>query len=98
MATPLANLNNHNYTNRIGGAQLIPREDKRGKTPPKHAASEEELDVLRKHIFSFPREQSHYTLSKKETLNPSLDVKQMHTLYQQQEEENERRALGYGGT
>jgi hypothetical protein len=52
--------------------------------------------MLQRHIFKFPREKSHYTLGKKESLNPDLDVKQMWALYKKQEDDADRRVLGYG--
>ena len=83
--TLINNLNNHNYVNSIGGAQLVAHVDGRGRHSPKHKASEDTVEVLRKHILSFPREQSHYSLNKKQTLNPELSVKAMHSLYEEQE-------------
>ena len=92
--TALANLNAHNFQHM--GSQLVQRVDGRGKHQPKHAASQEEIATLTSHIKSFPRERSHYTLGKKESLDPSLDVLKMWTLYKNQEDENARRVLGYG--
>jgi hypothetical protein len=92
--TALANLNQHSYKNR--GSQLVQRVDLRGKHIPKHAASGDDVYHLQRHIFKFPREPSHYTLGKKESLHPSLDVKKMHELYKKQEVENARRVLSYG--
>ena len=92
--TALSGLNEHNF--RHMGSQQTQRVDGRGRHKPKHAASQEEITTLQTHIFKFPRERSHYTLGKKESLDPSLDVKQMWALYKSQEEENDRRVLGYG--
>ena len=92
--TALANLNGHNF--RHIGSQLVQRVDGRGRHLPKHAASQQETATLRRHIFQFPREGSHYTLGKKESLDPSLNVMKMWALYQKQEDENDRRVLGYG--
>ena len=92
--TALSNLNKHNFQNR--GSQLVQRVDGRGRHTPKHAASQEEISTLQTHIFSFPRERSHYTVGKKEALDPSLDVKKMWALYKEQEERDARRVLGYG--
>ena len=93
--TALSNLNDHNFSH--NGSQLVQRIDGRGRHKPAHAASQEETTTLQTHIFKFPRERSHYTLGKKESLDSSLDnVKQMWALYKSQEEENNRRVLGYG--
>ena len=92
--TALSNLNEHNFRNR--GSQLVQRVDGRGRHKPRHAASEEEISTLQRHVSSFPRERSHYTLEKKESLDPSLDVKKMWALYKEQQDTNGTRALGYG--
>ena len=90
------NLNNHNFSQTFAGQnQMTIRTDNRGRHKPKHAANEDTLNILKKHINSFPREESHYTLNKKFTLDPELNVKKMHLLYKEQELENGRRALGY---
>ena len=68
--TLINNLNNHNYVNSIGGAQLVVHVDGRGRHSPKHKASEDTVEVLRKHILSFPREESHYSLTKKTNTQP----------------------------
>ena len=91
--TALSNLNDHNFSNI--NTQLTTRVDLRGRHKPKHAAHDEEMTTLKKHIFSFPREQSHYTLGKNQSLNLELSVKKMWQLYQVQEQGNNRRALGY---
>ena len=89
------NLNNHNFLQTFAGQnQMTIRTDKRGRHKPKHAANEDTLNILKKHINSFPREESHYT-NKKLTLDPELNVKKLHLLYKEQELENRRRALGY---
>ena len=92
--TALLNLNEHNFDNI--NAQLVQRHDLRGKHKPKHAATDGEIEILKEHMFKFPRERSHYTLGKKESLNSELNVKIMHDLYQQEQVENNKRALGYG--
>ena len=93
--TLINNLNNHNYVSSSGGAQLVAHVDGRGRHSPKHKASEEAVKVLRKHILLFPREESHYSLTKKQTLNPELSVKAMHSLYEEQERSRGGRVLGY---
>jgi hypothetical protein len=91
------NLNDHNYSHATNGKQLIARVDNRGKhMKHKHRASENDISILKQHIFSFPRERSHYTLNKKETLNAELNVHKMWELYMEQQTQNERRVLGYG--
>jgi hypothetical protein len=92
--TALLNLNEHNFNNI--NAQLVQRQDLRGKHKPKHAATDGEIEILKEHMFKFPRERSHYTLNKKQTLNPELNVKIMHDLYTEEQQKNNRRALGYG--
>jgi hypothetical protein len=92
--TTLLNLSDHIFDHR--SFQQVERIDKRGKHRPKHGASEETSDILRRHILQFPRERSHYTLGKKEMLNPSLNVKKMWQLYKEQEESKDRRVLLYG--
>ena len=92
--TALSNLNDHNFSHI--GSQFVQRKDGRGRHRPKHAASQQEIATLKRHISSFPRERSHYTLGKKEILDPSLDVLKMWTLYKEQEDENDMRVLGYG--
>jgi hypothetical protein len=91
--TSLSNLNAHNFDNR--SSQLVQRVDKRGAHQPKHAASEDDMVILKAHIFSFPREHSHYSLGSKEMLDPNLDVKKMWELYKIQETEQGRRVLLY---
>ena len=92
--TALSNLNDHNF--RHIGSQQVQRVDGRGRHQPKHAASPGEVATLKRHISSFPRERSHYTLHAKESLDPSLDVLKMWTLYKKQEDDNDGRVLGYG--
>jgi hypothetical protein len=72
------------------------REENRGKHTPKHAATGEQVHIIQKHILSFPSEQSHYSLNKKEAiLNHESDVKKMWNLYKEQEENKGQRVLGY---
>ena len=93
--TSLNNLNNHNYTQSTSGAQLTTHTDSRGKHDPKHKAADSSIQIMLEHFLSFPREESHYTLAQKQTLNPDLSVKKMHELYKDQEEGEGRRVLSY---
>lgn len=90
----LKNLNDHNFTIQSGGHQLMTRTDKRGKHQPKHAATQEQMQRVHEHITSFPRQRSHYTKSKRETLDSSLNVTKMHEMYREREECTNRRVLG----
>ena len=89
--TLLNNLNDHNHNHGTGNNQISFRQDNRGKHKPSHAASQDTISVLKNHIFSFPREKSHYTIGNKMSLSPDLTIKKMWELYKEQHEQ----ALGY---
>ena len=91
--TATKNLLDHNFKH-INN-QMVQRVDLRGKHKPKHAVTQEEIEIIKNHILKFPREKSHYTLGRVETLSPELDIKQMWQLYFEQEESAERTPLGY---
>ena len=91
--TAIKNLLNHNFKHI--NQQMIERVDMRGKHKPIHACSDQEIEIIKNHILKFPREKSHYTLGRVETLSPELDIKKMWKLYQLQEENEDRTPLGY---
>ena len=83
--TLLKNLNEYSYLHAIGNNQSSIKQDNRGRHTPSHVASKETIEILKEHIFSFPRERSHYTINRKMYLNPDLDIKKMYQLYKEQE-------------
>ncbi|ESO94884.1 hypothetical protein LOTGIDRAFT_175323 [Lottia gigantea] len=58
-------------------------EGKRGHHTPSNKTSEERLDLVRKHIESFPKIESHYTRSDthRQYLNLDLSISKMYQLY-----------------
>ncbi|ESO91835.1 hypothetical protein LOTGIDRAFT_163196 [Lottia gigantea] len=66
-----------------GEAGTFVGEDKRGPHTPSNKTSEERLDLVRKHIESFPKIESHYTRSDthRQYLNQDLSISKMYQLY-----------------
>ena len=60
-------------------------DDKRGKHVAVNKTKDSELELVRKHIESFPKMPSHYTRqdSKKEYLDQGLNINKMYNLYVQ---------------
>lgn len=63
-----------------------PGSDKRGSGIPVNKISDERINVVRKHISSFPSYQSHYTRAEnpnRKYLAPDLNVRLMYNLYRE---------------
>ncbi|ESO90767.1 hypothetical protein LOTGIDRAFT_163649 [Lottia gigantea] len=66
-----------------GEASTFVGEDKRGHHTSSNKTSEERLDLVRKHIESFPKIESHYTRSDthRQYLNQDMSISKMYHLY-----------------
>lgn len=64
----------------LGGTQL---DDNRGKSIPKHNISDENRQVIKEHILSFPSYESHYTRksTSKKYLPSHLTINKMYNLF-----------------
>ncbi|XP_050302985.1 uncharacterized protein LOC126740859 [Anthonomus grandis grandis] len=74
--------------NQISQGQAIPAKDKRGRhMTRKNQTPNEQLDIVRQHIKSFPAEMLHYSRNKNEHrlyLSPMLSINKMYELFKNQ--------------
>jgi len=95
-STAIKTINDHNFFMQTSEKQFIPRIDKRGKHKPKHALTDLDIKAITDHIFSIPKEMSHYTTVKKSNILPGeLNVKKMWLLYKELQDEKKQRTVGY---
>ncbi|CAG9765580.1 unnamed protein product [Ceutorhynchus assimilis] len=78
--------------NQLNSGITAPSPDKRGRHDSRpNKKSDEVVDFIKKHIDSFPAEQSHYSRNKnanKKYLSPLLNISKMYELYKQCVQEN----------
>ncbi|CAG9773429.1 unnamed protein product [Ceutorhynchus assimilis] len=71
--------------NQISQGQALPHKDQRGRhINGKNQTPNDQLDVVRQHIKSFPADMSHYSRTKNEHrlyLSPMLSINKMYDLY-----------------
>ena len=64
----------------------IPKRDERGRHMPGNKTAEEDLELVKRHIESFPSYESHYSRESnphKKYLSPDLNITKMYLLYKE---------------